>query len=91
MVFNENAASVGSAVFYSEYHEDGRKGPWSIKPKNPDGFLVFKGSDGKKVFAKIVKHPGYPARRMLPRESDSNFMDKLTLSANILYKQLSGE
>lgn len=45
---------------YAGYVEFGTK-PHEIKPKNPDGVLVFK-INGTKVFAKKVNHPGTRAQ-----------------------------
>lgn len=89
MKFDETQTIIGSPVFYSEFHETGRTGPWAIKPKNPDGVLAFKGANGKTVFAKLVMHPGYPARSMLPRSTNSGFMDRLRIVAVNLFNQLS--
>jgi len=88
-VYDENQAVVGSPKFYAEFHEEGRKGPWAIKPRKPGGVLAFPGSDGKTVFARSVMHPGYPARRMLPRQTDQNFVDKLKAAATYLLNKLS--
>ena len=40
--WDENEAVVGSAVFYSKFHEEGTAGPYPIRPKKPGGFLRFK-------------------------------------------------
>lgn len=87
--FDSNAAVVGSPIFYAQYHEEGRKGPWEIRPKSPSGVLVFNNAEGKKVFAKRVMHPGYPARRILPRATDDSFMTKITTVAVNLFAELS--
>lgn len=62
-------ASIGPQVPYGVYQEygTGSKGefpgqPYEIRPKSSDGRLVFKTKDGKWVSAKLVKHPGIPAR-----------------------------
>lgn len=52
---------VGSwKVDYARYVEFGTK-PHEIRPKNPDGVLVFK-VGGKTVRAKVVHHPGTVAQ-----------------------------
>lgn len=91
MRFDDVQTSIGSPVFYGAYHEEGRKGPWAIRPKKAGGVLAWKGIDGKMVFAKQVMHPGLPQRRMLPRQSDETFMAKLKLVASNLFKELSGK
>jgi phage gpG-like protein len=88
MQFSSAGVAVGSPIFYAEFHEEGRRGPWEIRPKDPDGILAFKGTDGKTIFAKVVKHPGYPARRMLPRQSDASFMQMLVDTAANYYREL---
>ena len=44
--WSESEAVVGSAMFYSLFHEKGTKGspetPYPIRPKKPGGFLWFK-------------------------------------------------
>lgn len=37
---------------------------WIITPHPPRRFLAFTGAEGEPVFAKSVRHPGYPARPM---------------------------
>lgn len=69
---------------YSGYHNTGRRGPWTIKPKKPGGTLAFM-SGGKMRFAKSVEHPGYPARRFFPRRGSlprrwARAYDKLTIA-----------
>ncbi len=91
MRFDETQAAIGSPVFYGAYHEEGRTGPWAIRPKNPGGVLAWKGIDGKMVFRKSVMHPGYPQRRMLPRQTDETFMSKIRLVATNLFNELSGK
>jgi phage gpG-like protein len=88
MQFNSSGVAVGSPLFYAEFHEEGRTGPWEIRPKYLDGVLAFKGTNGETIFAKVVKHPGYPARRMLPRQSDTNFMQMLVDTAANYYREL---
>jgi phage gpG-like protein len=41
MKFDETEAVVGTASEIALFHEEGTKGPYEIKPKNPDGWLVF--------------------------------------------------
>lgn len=104
MRVDAKTVSIGSGLFYAEFHEEGRKGPWQILPRQTNrastfygprtgrrfgGFLVFTGSDGKLVFARSVTHPGYPQRRMLPRQTDANFMDQLVETATNYYRQLA--
>lgn len=81
---------VGSPLTIAKYHDEGRKGPWVIKPKTAKalafpfpggGVIVTKGmtksyghqKKGAAYFkgkgflvVKGVKHPGYPARFLLP-------------------------
>ena len=89
-VMNASATSVsvGSPLFYAEFHEEGRAGPWVIRPRKRGGVLAFRGTDGKMVYARVVTHPGYPARRMLPRQSDKSFMEMLVDTASNYYRQL---
>jgi len=47
---------VGTHVKYARVHEFGA----TIKPKNEDGYLVFKTPDGKRVRTKQVKIPARP-------------------------------
>lgn len=61
-------AVIGSRLPYAAYQEfgTGSRGEfggsvYQIKPRNPNGILVFK-VQGKKVFAKVVNHPGIKAR-----------------------------
>jgi HK97 gp10 family phage protein len=62
------SATIGPQVPYAAYQEfgTGSRGefpgaPYEIKPRNPQGTLVFK-VQGKTVFAKVVRHPGIKAR-----------------------------
>jgi hypothetical protein len=62
-------ATVGPHVPYGVYQEfgTGTRGEfpgqmYEIRPKNPNGRLVFKTKDGKWVSAKLVRHPGIPPR-----------------------------
>lgn len=59
-------ATVGPEVPYGVYQEFGTgtrgefpTGMYQIRPKRPDGRLVFK-VNGKWVSAKVVNHPGIP-------------------------------
>ncbi len=88
MVASAASVSVGSPLFYAEFHEEGRTGPWAIRPRKANGFLAFRGTDGRMVYTRLVNHPGYPARRMLPRQSDKNFMEMLVDTAANYYRQL---
>jgi len=61
------SAKIGSSLFYAPFQEfgTGSRGefpgtPYVIKPKNPNGVLVWT-SNGKKRYAKIVHHPGIKA------------------------------
>lgn len=88
---NATEATVGSPLFYSEFHEEGRKGPWAIRPKKPGGVLAFNGANGKTVFARSVQHPGYAQRRMLPRSTDASWVDKLKDTALKYFAKLMGQ
>lgn len=78
--YNESEARVGSPLFYSQYHEEGR-GPWTIRRKSK--------ITARLNFPIYSKHPGLPQRRMLPRTTDTNFMDRLKAAANYLLNKLS--
>lgn len=54
-------AVIGPTVYYGVYQEFGTRGPYVIKPRKPDGRLVFQ-VNGTTVFAKQVTHPGLHAR-----------------------------
>lgn len=69
--------TIGTTVPYAEFHEEGR-GAYDIVPKKPGGVLRFFPRQGSlrggaimlaagttPVFAKKVRHPGYPARPFL--------------------------
>jgi phage gpG-like protein len=64
-----NRVTVRTDNPVAKFHEFGTKGPYDI-PKNPPmppgHWLSFIGSDGSRVFSKHVRHPGLPARPMLP-------------------------
>ena len=59
-------AQIGPSVVYGPYQEfgTGSRGefggaPYEIRPKKPNGLLVFQ-VDGRTVFARKVTHPGVP-------------------------------
>jgi phage gpG-like protein len=83
MKYDENSATVGSPKFYSIYHEEGRA-PWAIRPTTRvigEAATTITGNSGM--------HPGLPQRRMLPRQTDATFMDKMKKVAVTLFNQLS--
>jgi phage gpG-like protein len=52
---------------YAAYHNEGRgvsvgESAWTIVPHPPKQYLRFVGGDGGIVYAKSVRHPGYPRR-----------------------------
>lgn len=57
---------IDNATDYAFLHNQGRRGPWTIRPKKKGGRLAFAGKDGGMVYARSVTHPGYPMRRMTP-------------------------
>jgi len=60
---------VGPDVPYASYVEFGTK-PHEIRPKNPNGVLVFS-VNGQKVFAKVVHHPGTKANPFVQDSFDA--------------------
>lgn len=59
-------AVVGPQLKYGVFQEFGTQGPYIIKPRRPDGLLVFE-VNGKTVFARQVTHPGLkPHSFMVP-------------------------
>lgn len=86
MTFSATETIIGTANPIAAFHESGSRAH-TIKAK-PGKSLVFKvagGGSGKKgkrgsgnlVFAKEVRIPALPARRMLPRQEDATFMTRL--------------
>ena len=55
------SSSIGTNVKYAGVHEFGT-GPFTIRPKNKKALRFSVG--GAFHFAKSVRHPGFPARRM---------------------------
>jgi len=55
------SSSIGTNVKYAAVHEFGT-GPFTIRPKNKKALRFSVG--GAFHFAKQVRHPGFPARRM---------------------------
>lgn len=62
-VVGRQMVEVGTDVQYAEYHEHG-VGPHTIRPRRAK-VLRFMTKDGV-VYARHVRHPGIPARPMLP-------------------------
>jgi hypothetical protein len=64
-------AYLKNEVEYAPYVEYGtgiygpEHRPYVIVPKDPNGFLAWRGKDGHWVFAKKVLHPGSPGNHML--------------------------
>lgn len=93
MTFSRDKTILGSNVEYALFHEYGTN-PYVIKAKNLRGIrgiipgrLVFMTTNGL-VFAREVNHPGLKARRMLPRQTDDTFMEKLLLTTINYYNEL---
>ena len=56
--------SVSSPLRYAPYHQEGRRGPWQIRPRG-GGTLRFE-HWGQMRMAHSVQHPGIKARPFLP-------------------------
>lgn len=69
-------AVIGPTEFYGVFQEFGTKGPYTIKPKRPDGYLVFE-VNGTKVFARQVTHPGIRAHPFM-RPATQQVIDNMT-------------
>jgi hypothetical protein len=54
----------GGPAYYAKFQNYGTAGPYEIRPKDPKGVLAFM-VDGKMAFAKVVRHPGLPARNFM--------------------------
>lgn len=74
-------AVIGSNLDYAAYQEygTGSRGEfggsaYQIRPKNPGGVLVFR-VQGRKVFARVVNHPGIKARAFM-RSAFQNVLGK---------------
>ncbi len=77
--FNHTEVRVGSAIKYSQVHEEGGKKTYTIRPKRKK-VLAFPHSQGNRIlrklalrrgnirgfFAQEVRHPPLPKRKMLP-------------------------
>jgi len=59
-----SSVTIGSSVPYARAQDNPTATPYIIRPKN-GRFLVFIGRDGKKVFARLVNHPGIKGNRYL--------------------------
>lgn len=77
--------TVGSNKFYAGFHQFGTR-PYEIRPVNKRAlfFWTVKGNAapymGKgNTFARVVRHPGLPARPMLPDESQTRMLAEQTL------------
>lgn len=71
-------SEIGSNVKYAAAHEYGTK-PYTIRPKNKKA-LRFSGRHGP-VFAKLINHPGLPARAPIQRgveERQNNYVTTIT-------------
>ncbi len=109
-----NGVRVGSPLKIALYHQEGRKGPWIIKPRRAKalafpfpprmggtakltkGMVSSSGlaSRSAKFFresgfmvVRHVKHPGYPARPILPPES---VVSKIVLQTVSKYLEVMG-
>ena len=58
----------GGVAYYAKFQEMGTQGPYPIAPKNAQALAFMMG--GKQVFAKIVNHPGLPARSFMKSSLD---------------------
>lgn len=64
IAYSANKVSVGTTNKTAIWHHFGTK-PYIIKPKGGK-VLVFRGAGGQAIFARTVRHPGLPERRLLP-------------------------
>ncbi len=78
----QRRAAVGFSDKKAKWHHFGTR-PYTITPKNKK-FLRFQTTGGT-VFTKEVNHPGLPARRILPKESE--VIDDLVRQVNLLVQK----
>ena len=71
---------VGTNVTYAEFHEEGTD-PYTIRPRRAS-VLRFTTADGVR-FARSVRHPGLPQRKMLPTTREANRLAKVLLEARM--------
>lgn len=82
-----NTVYITSNVKYASFHEFGTR-PIIIRPKSKKA-LAFRTALGMR-FAKSVKHPGIPQRKMLPSLSLARQLAMTTIKAAIL-KRANGK
>lgn len=78
------AVSAGTEDEFAPIHHEGA-GPYTIRPVRKK-VLKFIGSSGEEIFAKMVSHPGIPARALIPTKQTAERLAIGILDAMLLKK-----
>lgn len=80
------SSSIGTNVKYAAVHEFGAA-PFTIRPKNKKALRFSVG--GAYHYAKSVRHPGFPARRMFGSAIEEREADYRKAMSEAITKELS--
>lgn len=80
------SSSIGTNVKYAAVHEFGAA-PFTIRPKNKKALRFSVG--GAFHYAKSVRHPGFPARRMFGSAIEERREDYRTALSEAITKELT--